>query len=68
MRQHGNHPSPLFIIAAELNHLDTPARRVAAMRLRALLRPLGALGQRTERRIASLTIESSRARSPRLSP
>ena len=33
----------------------------AAMRLSALLRPLGTLGQRTERRIASLTMESSRA-------
>ena len=33
------------------------------MRLSALLRTLGAFGQRTERRMASLTMESSRARS-----
>jgi hypothetical protein len=38
------------------------------MRLSALPRPLGALGQRTERRIASVTMESSRARSSADSP
>src|SRR5271156_320911 len=47
---------------ARLNWISIPAaRRLLAMRRRALLSAFGALGQRTERRMLSLTRLASRA-------
>ena len=48
--------------SARLNWISIPAaRRLAAMRRSALLSALGALGQRTERRMLSLIMQVSRA-------
>ncbi len=44
------------------------ARRLLAIRLSALARALGALGQRTERRVCSLTMSLSRTRSSAVLP
>src|SRR5277367_1640500 len=52
----------LPLILERLNWIWIPAaRRLAAMRRSALLSALGALGQRTERRMPSLIMQVSRA-------
>jgi CRISPR/Cas system CMR-associated protein Cmr1 (group 7 of RAMP superfamily) len=59
--KHRDHASALFIIAAELklDSYSTQTRDHAPESV-AQLKMFGALGQRTERRSASLTMESSR--------
>src|SRR5215469_10077616 len=54
--------SDLPLASPRLNWIAMPAvRRLLAMRRRELLRAFGALGQRTDRRTPSLTVQLSRA-------
>ncbi len=54
----------LPLVSARLNWISIPAaRRLLAMRRNALPSALGALGQRTERRMLSLIMQLSRASS-----